>query len=233
MGWQSQIFDRGRGDTGWPAEVRLPEADVQPTTGKRIMTAVQATAEKVTGLFTPGAPMAPVVTARLVQAQEREAELAAKVAELALDELVDPAIAPKREKLETALVDARADVIRLKQAERQAMDRDARARSELEVEELQESLARYEEFARSRVLAVENLTRATAAATEAGRAFLAATALLQDGVAGHALPRGLILGRNLEVNVRAVKDETERVLAHVRRLVRMTIASKLGQEIEP
>jgi hypothetical protein len=225
----------GRGNAAWPAAVEWPAAD-RPTIGERIMTAAVATAEKaataVAGLFKPGEPMAPVVTARLVRATEREAELAAKVAALALDELVDPTIAQKREKLELDLAEAKADVVRLRQAERQAMERDARAKAEAEIVALQAALEKYESFAIARIEAAAEMAEATRIATEAGRKYQAATALLQDGIQGHALPRGLVLGRSAELSVRAVKDETDRILEHMRTIVRTSIAWKRGEEIE-
>jgi hypothetical protein len=200
------------------------------------MTAVQATAEKaatVVAELVRGDPLAPQLARRLVAAEARQADLEATVASFALDAMLDrPGVLARREAAENELAVARTETERLRNAHAQALQVDARKRAEAEVVALQEGLAKYEQFAAARVAAMADLTRATEVATEAGRRFLAATSLMQDGVPGHALPRGLILGRNMEASVSAVKRETDKVLEHVRRLVQTSIAWKLGKEIE-
>jgi hypothetical protein len=169
----------------------------------------------------------------LAAAEARQADLEAKVASYALDELLDrPGVVARREIADGELAAARIETGRLRNAHAQALQVDARKRAECEVAALRDGLAQYEKFASSRVLAMQDLTKATEMASEAARCFLAATALMQDGVLGIGLPRGLILGRDLEASTRAVEAETSTVLAHVRRLVRMTVRSKLDEEIE-
>jgi hypothetical protein len=151
---------------------------------------------------------------------------------LALGSLLDKAGDGARlEIVDSDLAACRSEVSKLQAAYVQALQADAGKRAEREVAALQDALTRYEGYANARITAMADLTRHTREATEAARRFLAATSLMQDGVdPDHLLPKGLILGRDLEASTRAVEDETAAVLRHVKRLVRMTVAAKLGQE---
>lgn len=177
--------------------------------------------------------LAPQIRDRLDRANERRTSLKTEVDALALDATMgDHAAAERQKRLQSSLHKVVAEVETLEAAVADAEARDARAMANSEVKALREELAKYESFARARIVATEDLTKATEAASEAGRRFIAATNLLQDGIAGHPLPKGLILSKYTDVNIPAVEAETKRVVAHIGRLVRMTIASKLGQEIE-
>jgi hypothetical protein len=180
-----------------------------------------------------GQPWAPQLLARLEGAKGRMAGLEDTARALSLDAQLDRHDARARlGQVESDLAAARVEVQRLQQAYSQALARDARKRAELEVGALKAAMSQYEGFAFARIAAVRDLEKSTKAATEAARRFLAATSLLQEGVLGHGLPRGLLLGRDLEMTMGAVEGETNAAVEHVRRLVNMTVASKLDQDIE-
>jgi hypothetical protein len=197
--------------------------------GETIMSAAAAVSELV-----KGQALGPQIRQRLERANGRRLALKVEHDACSLDrELGDQGAAEKQKRLRQDLDKADAECVRLQAALQQAVDRDAERETEVDLAALKGQLAKYEEFGAARVQAVIDLTAATTVATEAARRFMAATSLLQDATpAGCELPRGLILGRDMEATIEAVQAETDRVLTHVKSLVSITIAYRRGEEIE-
>jgi hypothetical protein len=181
-----------------------------------------------------GEPLGPQIRQRLDRAHKRRLALKVEHDACALDvELGDQSAADKKRRLRQDLEKADAECVRLDAALQQAIGRDAKREADVDIAALQGQLAKYEGFAAARVDSMRDLTEATKIATEAARRFLAATSLMQTATpAGCELPRGLILGRDMDATVEAVEDETDRILERVRGLVRTTIAFRSGEEIE-
>jgi hypothetical protein len=173
------------------------------------------------------------VRRRLDEAKARLAALEDRARSLALGSLLDRAGDGARlEIVDGDLAACRAEVGRLQAAYASALDMDRRAPAEIQIADLERQLARYQDWGTARVAAVADLERATELAVEAGRRYMAATNLLRDGLPGHPLPRGLIFDRNgMEAGVKAVREETGRVVSHVRSLVQLTIRHLRGEEI--
>jgi hypothetical protein len=202
------------------------------------MAAVQATAEKAATVVTAlikGEPLGPQIRQRLERANGRRLALKVEHEACALDaEMGDQSAVEKQKRLRSDLEKADAECSRLEAALQQAIDRDAEREAEVDIAALRGQLAKYEGFAAARVDAMRDLTEASRAATEASKRFLAATSLMQNATpAGCELPRGLILGRDMEATIEAVQAETDRILEHVQGLVQTTITFRRGEEIAP
>jgi len=192
--------------------------------GKTIMSAVSELVKTQ--------PLGPQIRQRLERANARRLALKTEHDACALDaEMGDQGAVEKQKRLRHDLEKADAECAGLEAALQQAVDRDSQREAEVDIAALKGQLARYETFGAARIQAMVDLTEATAVATAAARRFLAATNLLQTATpAGCELPRGLILGRDMEATTEAVRAETNRVLEHVQTLARMTIAFRRGDE---
>jgi hypothetical protein len=235
--WRGRLFGMGRGNAAWPAAVEWRDTDSGVSIGAKVMAAVQEVAEKAAAAVATlvlDQPLSPQIARKLAEAEARQAEIEAAIAALALPVLLgEDGAAKKKERLEGQLADIKAETGRLTAALASAIDLEARQTVEKEVAALQEDIARYEGYAAARATAMKDLNEATKVANEAARRFLAATSLMQTATPiGCSLPRGLIIGRDLEVSERAVATENDYVLAAVRSQASTIIRFKRGEEIE-
>jgi hypothetical protein len=191
------------------------------------MTAAAAVSEIVRG-----EALGPQLARRLAAAEARRAEIEGQVAAIALDaELGELNASTRRTRLETELAAATATVTRLRDAHRQAVERDERKRADEEIAALEKEVADYAGFVAARAVALRDLNEASRVATEAARRFLAAGSLMQTALpTGCQLPRGFIVGRNLDVTAEAVAVENAHCLQAVRSQAKTIISFKRGEE---
>jgi hypothetical protein len=134
----------------------------------------------VTALF-GDRPLAPQVAERLAAAEAAQADLQTRVSALALDEeLGESGAGTRRKALEAELASAVATVTRLRNAHRQALQRDARAEIASTAKRLETQFAELQHAAGVRHAAMVQLCTAIEAASNAYRTYIAATTVMQD-----------------------------------------------------